>query len=72
MSQSQDGQDGYTQPDKYDYEEFEEVNYDELNAIFSESGADRELDFDREQSVYLLCDHPERYARYNLKWYRTN
>jgi len=31
-----------------EFEEFQEVNENELNCIFAESGADREMDFDRE------------------------
>lgn len=32
-------------------EEFEELNENEINAIFAESGADRELDFDSESAT---------------------
>ena len=35
-------------------EQFENINYDELNCIFAESGADRELDFDIEAETEKL------------------
>ena len=43
----------YILPD-YSLEDFEELNYDELNCIFAESGADREPDYDRETEVEKL------------------
>ena len=45
---------------KISYEEFVDINDQELTCIFAESGADRELDFDREaevENIYLGKDY---------------
>lgn len=42
--------------DKLSYEEFEEINYDELNCIFAETGADREIDFNKERRIEELYE----------------
>ena len=38
------------------YEEWEEVNRDELSIIFAENGADRELCFDWERDAEAIYD----------------
>lgn len=40
--------------DNDDFEKWLEINESELNCIFAESGADRELDFDREREEEKL------------------
>lgn len=40
-------------------EQFTEVNDQELNCIFAETGADRELDFDRELAIEKLYENTE-------------
>jgi hypothetical protein len=47
------------------FEKWSEINEDELTCIFAESGADREIDFDREKAEEELYNkQPE----YNLIW----
>ena len=36
------------------FDEWLEVNYDELVCLFAENGADREIDFDFEEEAYDL------------------
>ena len=40
-------------------EEFSEINEQELTCIFAESGADREMDFDREAEEARLLESSE-------------
>ena len=35
----------------YNFEEWVETNYDDLNILFAENGADREMDFDFEEEA---------------------
>jgi hypothetical protein len=52
---------------KLDIEEFEEENYEELSAIFSENGSTMELDFDFEKEVERLYE--KGYENSKLKEY---
>ena len=48
-----------------DFEEFEEVNADELACIFAETGMDREYGFFASEAAYKLWDNP---AKYQLQY----
>lgn len=48
-------------------DEFKKVNKVELNCIFTESGADREICFDYDMEVEFLWNDREKYkSKYNL------
>lgn len=49
------------------FEEWCEVNADELTIIFAETGADREMDFNREVDELRLYENKNSYP--NLKYY---
>ncbi len=52
----------------YNFEEFQCINENELNCIVSESGLDRELDFDQEGFILELFSNIKYKKLYNLKY----
>lgn len=46
-----------------DFEKWSEVNGKELDCIFAETGADREMDFDRESAEMELFENQEKFIK---------
>jgi len=47
---------------KLELEEFQEINKDDLNCIFGESGSNREPDFDYDQQCEYLLHNDDEYS----------
>jgi len=54
---------GYLKMHTLTLEEFEDINYDDLNYIFSTTGRDIEMDFNIEDDIEFIYGHPETYKR---------
>jgi len=59
----------YDEENKYDFETFCEENEQYINEILAENGADREMDFDRENSEITLFETGKNTFR-QLQFYR--
>ena len=55
---------------QYEFDEWCEVNAQELSCIFAESGADRELDFDSEQASEDIFNAEQYFTL--LEWEEQN
>ena len=52
-------------PEALAYEEFQDINDQELACIFAETGMDREYGFDKDNEIEKLFNNP---ARYQLEY----